>query len=98
MSLVTTSISSRSRSRLQSTSSNAVLPEPTGPPTPTRKGGFDSFISNSWHSHKNNNLTLAETRRRKGKNDNPFFSLRLCALCERSAFIDSIPDLRTEQA
>src|SRR5579863_4563223 len=36
MSLVTTAMSSRSRSRLQSESTRAVLPEPTGPPTPTR--------------------------------------------------------------
>src|ERR1019366_4304103 len=36
MSLVTTAMSSRSRSRLHSRSTSAVLPEPTGPPTPTR--------------------------------------------------------------
>src|SRR4030095_4878282 len=38
MSLVTTAISYRSRSARQSESVSAVLPEPTGPPMPTRKG------------------------------------------------------------
>ena len=38
MSLVTTAISNRSRSRLQSASTSAVLPEPTGPATPRRSG------------------------------------------------------------
>src|SRR5579862_7984212 len=37
MSLVTTAISKRSRSCLQSESTRAVFPEPTGPPTPTRR-------------------------------------------------------------
>src|SRR5450631_3233615 len=36
MSLVTTAISSRSRRRLHRRSTSAVLPEPTGPPTPRR--------------------------------------------------------------
>src|SRR4029077_4294275 len=40
MSLVMAAISKRSRSRLHSQSINAVLPEPTGPPTPTRNGPF----------------------------------------------------------
>src|SRR5450759_2853373 len=38
MSLVTTAISQRSRSARQSASVNAVLPDPTGPPLPTRRG------------------------------------------------------------
>src|SRR5271165_5589775 len=38
MSLVTAAMSSSSRRRLQSCSIRAVLPEPTGPPTPTRNG------------------------------------------------------------
>src|SRR5229473_154909 len=38
MSLVTTAISQRSRSARQSASVNAVLPDPTGPPMPTRSG------------------------------------------------------------
>src|SRR5262245_54991533 len=40
MSLVTTAICSESRMRLQSASTSAVLPEPTGPPTPTRRVSF----------------------------------------------------------
>src|SRR6187431_3093472 len=39
MSLVTTTRSQRSRIALQSISTRVVLPEPTGPPTPTRSGG-----------------------------------------------------------
>src|ERR1700742_1406223 len=39
MSLVTTTRSQRSRIALQSISTSVVLPEPTGPPTPTRSGG-----------------------------------------------------------
>src|SRR5271166_4397888 len=38
MSLVTAAMSSSPRRRLQSCSMSAVLPEPTGPPTPTRRG------------------------------------------------------------
>src|SRR3954447_1166177 len=38
MSLVTTAMSSVARIFLHSRSTSAVLPEPTGPPTPTRKG------------------------------------------------------------
>src|SRR5262245_51407952 len=38
MSLVTTAISKRSRSARHSANVNAVLPEPTGPPIPTRSG------------------------------------------------------------
>src|SRR5262245_55366591 len=38
MSLVTTASRYWSRIRLQSTSTSVVLPEPTGPPTPTRNG------------------------------------------------------------
>src|ERR1700689_2834566 len=37
MSFVTTAISKRSRRRLHSASTSAVFPEPTGPPTPSRK-------------------------------------------------------------
>src|SRR3954463_16344039 len=37
MSLVTTAMRKRSRMALQSESTRAVLPEPTGPPTPTRR-------------------------------------------------------------
>src|SRR6478735_4856431 len=39
MSLVTTTRSQRSRMVLHSISTSVVLPEPTGPPTPTRSGG-----------------------------------------------------------
>src|SRR5436309_10485584 len=39
MSLVTTTRSQRSRIDLHSISTSVVLPEPTGPPTPTRSGG-----------------------------------------------------------
>src|SRR5258708_6817094 len=39
MSLVTTTRSYCARIDLQSISTSVVLPEPTGPPTPTRKGG-----------------------------------------------------------
>src|SRR6187402_635943 len=39
MSFVTTTRSQRSRIALQSISTRVVLPEPTGPPTPTRSGG-----------------------------------------------------------
>src|SRR5512147_1796951 len=39
MSLVTTTRSQRSRIVLHSISTSVVLPEPTGPPTPTRSGG-----------------------------------------------------------
>src|SRR6187200_701868 len=39
MSLVTTTRSQVSRIVLQSISTSVVLPEPTGPPTPTRSGG-----------------------------------------------------------
>src|SRR5689334_25189382 len=42
MSLVTTTRSQRSRIVLHSISTSVVLPEPTGPPTPTRSGG--SFL------------------------------------------------------
>src|SRR5260221_12048509 len=38
MSLVIAAISYRSRSRLHNASISEVLPEPTGPPTPTRSG------------------------------------------------------------
>ena len=38
--LVIAAISKRSRNRLHSQSISAVLPEPTGPPTPTRNGPF----------------------------------------------------------
>ena len=44
MSLVIAAISKRSRSRLHSASISAVLPEPTGPPTPTRRGPC------AWHA------------------------------------------------
>jgi hypothetical protein len=37
-------ISYRSRNFLHNKSINAVLPEPTGPPTPTRKGPWGCFI------------------------------------------------------
>src|ERR1700722_12411908 len=49
MSLVTTAISNRSRRRLHSASTRAVLPEPTGPPTPTRNtcSRFDAFMASS---------------------------------------------------
>src|SRR5215467_105473 len=40
MSLVMAAISNRSRSRLHNASISAVLPEPTGPPTPTRSGPY----------------------------------------------------------
>src|SRR5262245_54502391 len=39
MSLVTTIKSQRSRIALHNISTSVVLPEPTGPPTPTRSGG-----------------------------------------------------------
>src|SRR5471030_2213723 len=39
MSLVTSTRSQRSRIALHSISTSVVLPEPTGPPTPTRSGG-----------------------------------------------------------
>src|ERR1700760_2607544 len=39
MSLVTTTRSHLSRIALHSISTSVVLPEPTGPPTPTRSGG-----------------------------------------------------------
>src|SRR3954447_21128022 len=39
MSFVTTTRSHLSRIVLQSISTSVVLPEPTGPPTPTRSGG-----------------------------------------------------------
>src|SRR5260221_2785752 len=38
MSLVIAAISKRPRSALHNASISAVLPEPTGPPTPTRRG------------------------------------------------------------
>src|SRR5579863_10419392 len=41
MSLVMAAISKRSRNFLHSASISAVLPEPTGPPTPTRSGPWD---------------------------------------------------------
>src|SRR5712664_2086034 len=41
MSLVIAAISYRSRSSLHKASISAVLPEPTGPPTPTRRGPWD---------------------------------------------------------
>src|ERR1700677_3339904 len=46
MSFVTTAMSSRCRRRLHSRSTSAVLPEPTGPPTPTRNtsGRFESSM------------------------------------------------------
>src|SRR5688572_28514977 len=50
MSFVTTAIWKRSRMFLQSESTSAVFPEPTGPPTPTRsiscscKPGFVSWF------------------------------------------------------
>src|SRR5215208_2490732 len=40
MSLVIAAISYSPRSRLHNASISAVLPEPTGPPTPTRRGPF----------------------------------------------------------
>src|ERR1041384_8475503 len=40
MSLVMAAISYSRRRRLHSASISAVLPEPTGPPTPTRSGPF----------------------------------------------------------
>src|ERR1700674_5521321 len=45
MSLVMAAISKRSRSRLHSQSISAVLPEPTGPPTPTRSGPFTLIMA-----------------------------------------------------
>src|ERR1700687_804106 len=45
MSLVMAAMSKRSRSRLHSASTSAVLPEPTGPPTPTRSGPCVLVIS-----------------------------------------------------
>src|SRR4029077_9893903 len=44
MSLVMAAISYRSRSALHSASISAVLPEPTGPPTPTRSGPWELVI------------------------------------------------------
>src|ERR1700722_5688565 len=40
MSFVITTRSYRSRNDLQSISTRVVFPDPTGPPTPTRSGGF----------------------------------------------------------
>src|SRR6185503_2360163 len=44
MSLVIAAMSYSPRSRLHSASISAVLPEPTGPPTPTRRGPFTCFM------------------------------------------------------
>src|SRR5215208_4907496 len=44
MSLVIAASWERSRRRLQSASSSAVLPEPTGPPTPTRSGPWGLVV------------------------------------------------------
>src|SRR5688500_7027334 len=45
MSLVTTAMLNRSRMRLHKASTNAVLPEPTGPPTPTRSTSGFAFMA-----------------------------------------------------
>src|SRR6516164_7197065 len=50
MSLVTTTRSKRSRIDLQSISTSVVLPEPTGPPTPTRNGGSTRVRRGMWWS------------------------------------------------
>src|SRR5690349_12600827 len=50
MSLVTTTRSKRSRIALQSISTSVVLPEPTGPPTPTRSGGSTRVRRGMWWS------------------------------------------------
>src|SRR6476620_9611856 len=52
MSLVSTASDSSSRSCLHSAATSAVLPEPTGPPTPTRSGSPGSRWR-LYHSKKN---------------------------------------------
>src|SRR6266571_4174537 len=47
MSLVMAAISKRPRKCLHSASISAVLPEPTGPPTPTRRGPWDFAIGSA---------------------------------------------------
>src|ERR1700686_2636051 len=59
MSLVTTAMSRRWRKRLQSESTRAVLPEPTGPPTPTRN--TSSRVDAIMHSPQGGAETLNDT-------------------------------------
>src|SRR5271166_4732099 len=50
MSLVMAAMSSFCLSRLQSCSMSAVLPEPTGPPTPMRRGCLGAVMENPFDS------------------------------------------------
>src|SRR5947209_7583845 len=61
MSLVMAAISKRSRSRLHSQSISAVLPEPTGPPTPTRSRPCTLIMAPISCGHSAANATAFET-------------------------------------
>src|SRR5687768_10219371 len=62
MSLVTTAMWKRSRIALHKESTNAVFPEPTGPPTPTRKVSRFAVIQSSSTTPQRGTAPATRTR------------------------------------